>query len=143
MCSAFVQSVRLTPHCKHLLILTHPSSCFHFLRPRSIHHLRKLCVFALLRPFFICFLCQHTLAGFGHRPSLITPYSCLSAQALQKFSFDQMIITFFTSSGHVSLKFIFLFSGEMNFHILATSDPRLPAAVWQGFLVLCNLAHLI
>ena len=73
------------------------------------------------------FFVSTTYAGTGHKPSFHSPNSCFSPQSFRHFSFDQMIIIFFTSSGHASFKFIFLAKKLY----LATSFLELRAAKLQ------------
>ena len=53
-----------------------------------------------------------TFVGSDHNPSFIALYPCFSAQAFHNVSFHHMIIIFFTSYGHVSVKFKLLLSGD-------------------------------
>ena len=97
--------------CKHLSFLTQSMyCCFSCVQAPRSTHAKAMCM---------CF-CVHSSSAFlvgtapvgsGHNPSFISVNSRFHALTLLNFPFDHMIIIFFTSSRHVSLKFMFLLSG--------------------------------
>ena len=80
------------------------------LRQKSITNPCRGYLFVLLRPFFLPFpLLAQPLRVLATTLLFFSSISSsFSAQTFQNFSCDQVVIIFFTSSGHVSFKFIFL-----------------------------------
>ena len=91
-----------------------------------------------LHSFFTCLFVNTTFVGSAHKPVFSSLYSCLSAHSYQPFSFDRMTNNFLSSSGLVSLRFMFLLSGDIILSYRGHLVPDPPTAGTQTCQVLCT-----
>ena len=94
-------------------------------------------------------LCQHHLSGLWPQTFFyLTILVVLSAHCFQNLSFHHMITIFFTASGHVSFKFIFLLfwrnncliSWPLHFRVLQLYSDR---ASWSSASLPTYFPHLV